>query len=101
MYIAIAYISESPAGPPTCHTNILGGRGFGGGSNGHGEVPVSFPYPVKDLSIWAYFALLSGEVFLRIPMVNVTMIVFEAGRPKKGKNFSLPCASVTQPPTPA
>jgi len=56
--------------------------------NGLQTPPSKLPLHAKELPVSAKIASLQGEVFLPLNSVNTTMASLEAGRVRKGKNFS-------------
>jgi hypothetical protein len=56
--------------------------------NGLQTPPSKLPLHAKELPVSAKIASLQGEVFLPLNSVNATMASLEAGRVRKGKNFS-------------
>ena len=56
--------------------------------NGLQTPPSKLPLHAKELPVSAKIASLQGEVFLPLNSINATMASLEAGRVRKGKNFS-------------
>jgi hypothetical protein len=57
--------------------------------NGLQTPPSKLPLHAKELPVSAKIVSLQGEVFLPLNSVNATMASLEAGRVRKGKNFSV------------